>query len=119
MVSKFLIATALLIATCGCIPQADDPDLVGTWMIATPGEYSGSLVEFTLDDHFTFAVTQAVGTYEVDGSTLTLSFPENTYFCDGGTLLWDYHITDRILTADDVGGTCHGRRHWVLEQIAG
>ena len=31
MVSKFLFATALLIAVCGCIPQTDDPDLVGGW----------------------------------------------------------------------------------------
>lgn len=120
MPSRFFVATALLIASCGCVPQAEvDPDLVGSW-VATTGEYSGATIEFTDDGRFLFSSNQWVGTYEADGSTLTLDFPGNPSFCrGGGTLTWDYHVRGQILTADDVAGSCADRRHWEFGRISG
>ena len=119
MPSRLFVATALLIATCGCVPQADvDPNVVGSW-VATTGDYSGTTIEFTRDGQFLFTPDQLIGTYEADGSTLELSFPDNPLFCDGGTVTWDYLIDDRVLTADDVAGECAASRHWVFERISG
>jgi hypothetical protein len=49
---------------------------------------------------------------EVDGTTLTFSFPDHNTFCPDGTHVWEYDMSGETLTSDLVGGLCPGGVPW-------
>jgi hypothetical protein len=113
-----IIASALVIASCSATtpsattpsastPAHVDPDIVGTWF-ATTGDPPGVTAVYNEDGSFTWSWGDLSGTYEADGSVLTAFYPDDSHFCPGGTITWEYEVTDDTLTADVIGGLCQG-----------
>jgi hypothetical protein len=102
------IGAIVFLAACAATPTpeaAGDAELVGTWY-ATTGDPPGVTAVFKDDGTFTWSNGDLSGTYEVDGSTLTFSFPDDSSYCAGGTLTWIYELSGDTLTSDVSAAEC-------------
>ncbi|HEX6230810.1 MAG TPA: hypothetical protein VF029_03780 [Actinomycetota bacterium] len=95
----------LLLAMAACGDSDGSEDLVGTWVGTgnAPEEVTMTLSD---DGSFTWSILDLTGTWEADDTTLTLAFPEDSPFCAGGELRWEYRLGEDTLTSDVVGGDC-------------
>jgi hypothetical protein len=113
MSARWLMTAVLFTAACttnvnpASPGSAVDSNVVGTW-VATQGSPAGVTAVFNADGTFTWSNGNVSGTFEADGSTLTLNFPADSSFCASGNLVWDFVIEAETMTADIVGGECDG-----------
>lgn len=99
------VAIVLLLVAAACGGSDAGQALVGTWVGTgdVPEEVTMILME---DGSFTWSIMDISGTWEADDTSLTLAFPEDSPFCAGGELLWEYQLDGDTLTSDVVGGDC-------------
>jgi hypothetical protein len=96
----------IVAAMVGCSGGASAEDaLVGIW-VGTSAFGQDVTMELRADGSFSWSALSVDGTWEADATTLTFSYPDNSPFCDGGTLTWEYSIDGDSLTSDVVAHTC-------------
>jgi hypothetical protein len=106
-----IVLLAAVVTACGPRPGASagaldsEAALVGTWVGTglSPGEVTMVL---EAAGTFTWSNGDLHGTWASTGDRLTFSYPEESYFCSGGSLTWTYELRGDSLTADLAEATC-------------